>query len=182
MFHRLKRSLLTFAAVLFLVEAWLWDGAIAFGHWAIGLLPWQKFKDAVARLIERLPPYAAMTFFLIPLGVVEPLKIVAVTEIARGHFFRGAFAFLVLKFVGLGLVAFIFDLTRDKLLSIGWFARFYDWVIKWRDKAHDFIEPYKAAARALVAEFKAALDLAPGKGGFLELLTRLRARVRKAQG
>jgi hypothetical protein len=182
MFHRLKRALLTLAAVLFLVEAWLWDKAISVGHWVIDLLPWRQFKDAMARLVDRLPPYGAMTFFLIPLAVVEPLKIVAVSEIARGHFFRGAFAFLVLKFVGLGLVAFIFDLTRDKLLSIDWFARFYNWVVKWRDKAHDFIEPYKAQARALVADLRAALDLAPGKGGFVELLTRLRARVRKAQG
>ena len=143
----------------------------------------------MARLIVRLPPYGALLFFLIPLAVVEPLKIVAVDQIAHGHLFRGIMAFAVLKFVGLGLVAFIFDLTREKLLTIGWFKRFFDWVVMWRDKAHNFIAPYKAAARAALADLRAriaelgrALDLAPGKGGFLEALARLRARVRKAQG
>jgi hypothetical protein len=155
----------------------------------IDRLPWRAFKDALARLIVHLPPYGALLFFLIPLAVVEPLKIVAVDQIAHGHFLSGIMTFVVLKFVGLGLVAFIFDLTRDKLLTIGWFARFYNWVVKWRDRAHNFIEPYKAAARAVIADLKAriadlerALDLAPGKGGFLEALARLRARVRKAQG
>jgi hypothetical protein len=181
--------LLTLAAILFLVEAWLWDGAIALGHWVIDRLRLREFKEALARLIDRLPPYGALLFFLIPLAVIEPLKVVAIDQIARGHFFRGVMTFVVLKFVGLGLVAFIFDLTRDKLLTIGWFARFYAWVVKWRDKAHDFIEPYKAAAREVIADLKAriadfwrALGLPAGKGGFLELLARVKARVRKTQG
>ncbi|WP_294534791.1 hypothetical protein [uncultured Rhodoblastus sp.] len=177
------------AAVLFLVEAWFWDQAVALGHWIVGLLPWQAFKDAVARLIDRLPPYGALLLFLIPLAVIEPLKIVALDQIARGHFFSGVMTFVLLKFVGLGLVAFVFDLTRDKLLTIGWFARFYAWVVKWRDRAHDFIEPYKAAARALVADVKArlgelrrSLGWPAGKGGFPEMLARVKARVRKSQG
>lgn len=69
--HRLKHALLTFAAVIFLVEAWLWDKAIAIGHWAVGLLPWKEFKDPVVALIERLPPYGALPLFLIPVAVIE---------------------------------------------------------------------------------------------------------------
>ena len=186
--HRLKHALLTFAALIFLVEAWLWDKTIALGRWAADIAPWQDFKEAVIRQVERLPPYGALPLFLIPVVVIEPLKFVAMTQIAHGHFVRGLFTFIILKFVGVGLIAFIFDLTREKLLAIDWFARFYEWVIEWRDIAHDFIEPYKAIVLTQVAELKASLDdlqrslnLPAGKGGVVALLSRIRARVRKAQ-
>jgi hypothetical protein len=181
MAHRLKHALLTFAAVVFLIEAWLWDKTILLGRWVARHIPWQEFKDAVTRLIERLPPYGALLLFLIPVAVIEPLKIVAIDQIAHGHLLRGALAFVVLKFVGLGLIAFIFDLTREKLLTIGWFARFYAFVIYWRDKAHDFVAPYKAAVIARLSALKHSIDAAGGKGGVLGMLARLRARVRKAQ-
>ena len=111
MLHRLKHFLLTVAALLFLIEAWLWDWTLVLGRAAIRLLPWQAFKDAVARLIESLPPYAALVFFIIPVFVVEPLKIVAVRAMAHGHMFKGLLALVALKFVGVGVFAFIFDLT-----------------------------------------------------------------------
>ncbi len=188
MLHRLKHALLTLAAIFFLIEAWLWDMTIALGRWLVGLLPWQEIKDLVARLIGRLPPYGALPLFLIPVIVIEPLKIVAIRALAHGHFVKGVLAFIALKFIGVALIAFVFDLTRDKLLSIGWFARFYAWVILWRDKAHAFIEPYKASVREKIAELKAQLPelrrrlgLPEGRGGLVETLGRLRARVRKAQ-
>jgi hypothetical protein len=186
--HRVRRALLTVAAVAFLVEAWLWDMAIALGYWVIDLVPWREFKDVVARLIERLPPYGALPLFLIPVAVIEPLKVVAIEQVARGHLLRGILAFVVLKFVGVGLIAFVFDLTREKLLAIGWFARFHDWIVMWRGRAHDFIEPYKMAVRARIAGLKARisdlkrkLNSPAGKGGVLEVLTRLRAKARKPQ-
>lgn len=188
MVHRLKHILLTLAAIVFLIEAWLWDKSIALGRWALGLIPWEEFKRRVARLIERLPPYGALPLFLLPVVVVEPLKVVAVSQIAHGHILSGLLAFLVLKFVGLGLIAFVFDLTRDKLLAIGWFARFHAWVVKWRDIAHAFIEPYKRAVRARIADLRTrAADLlrrlepSSGGGRLIEALQRVRSRVRKTR-
>jgi hypothetical protein len=188
MLRRCKHFLLTLAAIVFLFEAWLWDWTIAAGRWAIALVPWQEFKVAVLRMIERLPPYGALPLFIIPVAVIEPLKIIAIEQITRGHLLRGLLAFIALKFVGVGLVALVFDLTRDKLLAIGWFSRIYLWVLKWRYRAHDFIEPYKSAVRAEMAQFKAYaanlerhLNLSAGKGRLLQTLMRLRARIRRAQ-
>jgi hypothetical protein len=187
MLHRIKHTLLTLAAIVFLVEAWLWDLTIALGRWAVSLVPWQEVKQAIARLIERLPPYGALPLFIIPVIVIEPLKFFAIEQIAHGHLFTGLMGFVALKFVGVGLIAFIFDLTREKLLAIGWFNRFYLWMAKWRDKAHEFIAPYKVAVmeqiamiRGRVAEIRQRL-LPAGKGGVVALLARLRAHVRRAQ-
>jgi hypothetical protein len=184
----LKHALLTFAAIVFLIEAWLWDKSIAVGRWAAGLIPWDSFKARIARLVACLPPYGALPLFLLPVVVVEPLKVVAVREIAHGHWLSGVLAFVALKFVGVGLVAFVFDLTRAKLMSIGWFARFYAWVVKWRDIAHAFIDPYKTAVRIRIAELKARADallrgLEPpsGAGGLMDALLRVRARIRRTR-
>lgn len=188
--HRLKHFLLTLAAVLFLIEAWLWDWTLALGRAAIRLLPWQAFKDAVARIIASLPPYGALAFFVIPIFVVEPLKVFAVRAMAHGHIIKGLIGLAALKFVGVGVFAFIFDLTRDKVLEIAWFARFYRWVLMWRDKAHAFIAPYKAAVVARLAALKArsralllqAFGASSGEHGFVASLGRLRARIRRIVG
>jgi len=182
--RRLKHALLTAAAILFLIEAWLWDKSILIGRRALALIPWERFKVFAARLIGRLPPYGALPLFLLPFVVVEPLKVVAVRAIAHGHWLAGLFAFLVLKFVGVGLIAFLFDLTREKLLSISWFKKFYLWVVRWRDIAHAFVEPYKSAVRARivalksrVAAFWRGLEAREGGGR----LTEVRARIRRTQ-
>jgi hypothetical protein len=185
--RRLNHALLTAAAILFLIEAWLWDKSILIGRRALDLIPWERFKAFAARLIGRLPPYGALPLFLLPFVVVEPLKVVAVRAIAHGHWLAGLFAFLVLKFVGVGLIAFLFDLTRDKLLTIGWFARFYHWVVHWRDVAHAFVEPYKTAVRARVLALRARAAAflrareAQGGGRLMEALLRVRARIRRTQ-
>ena len=190
MLHRLRHFVLTLAAVLFLIEAWLWDWTQALGRAVIRLLPWQAFKDAVARVIASLPPYAALTLFVLPIFVVEPLKVFAVRAMAHGHIIKGLLGLAALKFVGVGVFAFIFDLTRDKVLEIGWFARFYRWVLMWRDKAHVFIAPYKAAVAARLAALKAQSRALlaqvfgePSDGqGFIASLGRLRARIRRRTG
>ncbi len=188
--HRLKHFLLTLAAVLFLFEAWLWDWTQALGRALIGLLPWQAFKDAVARIIASLPPYAALTLFVLPILVVEPLKVFAVRAMAHGHIIKGLIGLAALKFVGVGVFAFIFDLTRDKVLEIAWFARFYRWVLMWRDKAHAFIAPYKAAVVARLAALKArsralllqAFGASSRERRLVASLGRLRARIRRIVG
>ena len=190
MLHRPRNFLLTLAAVLFLIEAWLWDWTQALGRAAIRLLPWQAFKDAVARLILGLPPYGALALFVLPVFVVEPLKVFAVRAMAHGQMLQGLLGLVALKFVGLGVIAFIFDLTRDKVLEIGWFARFYRWVLLWRDRAHAFIAPYKAAVTARLAAIKAQARALvaqvfgePAKEeGFIAALARLRARIRRRAG
>jgi hypothetical protein len=185
--HRLRNFLLTLAAILFLIEAWLWDWTQALGRAIVALLPWRPFKDAVARMIASMPPYGALAFFVVPFFVVEPLKVFAVGAMARGHVVKGLFGLVALKFVGVGVFAFIFDLTREKVLEIGWFARFYRWVLMWRDRAHDFIAPYKAAVMARLAAIRAqARELVDGMfggashgDGFFTALGRLRARIRR---
>ena len=55
------------------------------------------------------------------------------------------------KVVSMGVTAFIFDVTRPKLLQLPWFCRLYEWVLKWLAWAHALIDPVKTEIRAWIA-------------------------------
>ena len=74
--------------------------------------------------------------FGVPFVLVEVGRLGCVLLIAIGHIVAGAILYVALKIVGLGLVAVIFDLTRDKLLTMPWFASVYDRFAAF----HDFAE------------------------------------------
>jgi hypothetical protein len=85
------------------------------------------------------------------------LQTVCVYLTARGHLFLGIIGFITLKFLGLGLIAVMFDLTRDKLLSMPWFAWVYAKFVAFHAFAHELVAPYKAV---VVGEMRALRDWA----------------------
>jgi len=173
-------------AALFLFEAWLWDTVGGFLKQLVALIPFEAFKQALARSLAKLPPPVALLVFLLPLLVIEPFKVIGLWLIAHHHLIFGVLAFVAAKVLGVGLIAFLFDATRGKLLSMPWFARFYDWVMALRAKADAIIEPYKLRLRAALAPFKERLkalvaDL-ESHGGLGRRLALLRARARRLRG
>ena len=48
----------------------------------------------------------------------------------------------------MGVTAFIFDVTRPKLLQLAWFRWFYEHMLVWLAKAHALIDPIKLRMRA----------------------------------
>lgn len=100
------------------------------------LRPVQRLEAAVAHL----PPYAILALFLVPLAVIEPLKIYGLLLFGQGRFVMGLLVFVVAKVVGLGLAERLFAIGRPKLLSIGWFAACYRRVIALRDRVHHWLE------------------------------------------
>jgi hypothetical protein len=51
--------------------------------------------------------------------------------------------FIFAKFLGVGVAAFIFDVTRPKLLEMEWFEKLYDFVMALRAKAAALVDPIK---------------------------------------
>lgn len=173
-------------AALFLFEAWLWDRVGGLLKSLVALIPFESVKRALARGLDKLPPPVVLFVFLIPIAVIEPFKIVGLWLIAHHHIFFGILAFVAAKVLGVGVVAFLFDATREKLLSMAWFARFYAWVLKVRGLAHEVLEPYKVRIREALAPFKQRLKemLAAfaTHGGLGRKLALLRARARRLRG
>ncbi len=170
--RRWLRPLWVVLALLFLLEAWLWDHLQPLVALIVNLIPWDTFKIRLARLVERLPPWATLFVFLVPFIAMLPLKFLEVYFLATRNWLGAAGVILFVKLVGLGITAFIFDVTRDKLLQMAWFHRMYDWFLWARDWAHAQTEPIRQRLLQLRWLLK------PQRAGkFLRRLMRLRRRA-----
>ncbi len=173
-------------AAVFLFEAWLWDAVGGLLKQLVALIPLAALKRALARVLAELPAPVAFLVLLLPLAVIEPFKIIGLWLIARHHLILGILAFVAAKVLGVGILAFLFDAMRGKLLSMPWFARFYVFVMNVRARAHAIIEPYKIRLRAALAPFKEwlkrMLASLEARGGLGRRFALLRARARRLRG
>jgi hypothetical protein len=170
------RPLWIILALLFLMEAWLWDHLEPIVARVVNLIPWGKLKEKLARLIEDLPPWATLFVFVIPFIAMLPLKFLEVYFFATRNWFGVIGVIVLVKLLGLGITAFIFDVTRDKLLQMAWFRRMYDWFMALRDWAHEITEPVRQRVRQLTWLLK------PQRAGrFLRRFMRLRRRAYRSR-
>lgn len=137
-FHWLRRAL---GRLL----AWPFALIIVFEEWG-----WEPLQRALARLTQQLhlarleawvrglPPYAALALFLLPSLALLPVKLAALTLIARGHALLGAAVIVAAKLAGTAIVARLFTLTQPALMQLAWFATLYvrwtGWKQVWLDR------------------------------------------------
>lgn len=171
--RKFLRPLWVVLALLFLLEAWLWDHLEPIVARVVNLVPWGKVKVRLAHMTKGLPPYAALVVFIIPIIVVLlPLKFLEVYFIVTRGWLGVIVVLLFAKLLGLGVTAFVFEITRDQLLQIGWFHRMYDWFVWLRDWSRNITEPVRERMRQL------AWLLKPQRAGkFVRRLMRLRRRA-----
>lgn len=181
--RRLLRPLWFALAVIFLVEAWLWDHLKPIVRWIVERIAWRELRDWIVSRIERLPPYATLLVFLIPVVLLFPIKLLGLWLLAQGSWL-GAMATLGLaKIVSMGVTAFIFEVTRPKLLQLAWFRWVYEHVLTWLAWAHALVDPYKAKIIASLASVRLRLKIwrrlfGPRRAGrTLRMMWRLRRRV-----
>jgi hypothetical protein len=174
--RRVFKPLWILLALVFLFEAWLWEHLRALVASIVNLVAWDRLKARVAATIEHLPPYPTLLIFLIPVILLFPLKLLGLWMLAHGSWL-GAMAVLALaKVVSMGVMAFIFEVTRPKLLQLGWFRWFYEHILVWLEKAHALIDPLrlriKQSMRRLIWLAK------PGRPSrFFRHIARIRRRV-----
>src|ERR1700723_348495 len=82
--------------------------------------------------------------FLIEAGLpLFPLKLVGFWLLTHEYWLSAVFTILFAKLVGVGITAFVFDVTRPKLLEMGWFERLYEFVMGLRATAAALVDPIK---------------------------------------
>jgi hypothetical protein len=176
---RVRRTALLALAMVFLVVAWVWDALIAVGRRIAGFIPWARFKQSFARLVDRLPAPLVLLIFLVPFLIVEPLLVVATIAIAMGYVVSGAIAWIVLKFLAIALIPAIFDLTKHKLMTMPWFVRAYEKVMAFHHYADQIVAPYKHAAAAVLRQWRMrAAIVSRCVPGLAHLAARFAARKR----
>ena len=174
--RRALKPLWILLALVFLFEAWLWEHLRPLVAAVVNVIAWDKLKARLAAAIEHLSPYPTLLIFLIPVALLFPLKLLGLWMLAHGSWL-GAMAVLALaKVVSMGVMAFIFDVTKPKLLQLGWFRWFYEHMLVWLDKAHALIDPIKMRIKRALRRFMWLAK--PGRPGrFFRRLARLRRRA-----
>jgi hypothetical protein len=145
--RRLLRPLVVLAALVILLETWIWDRVGPIIARLVEILPLKALKQAIHDGIQRLPPYATLTVFAIPAILLFPFKLAALALIARGHLILGGGVFFLAKVVGVGCAAFLFDACKPKLMQIPLFVWAYEHWMRWLAWAHHHIDPIKERIR-----------------------------------
>jgi hypothetical protein len=174
--RRLLKPLWILLALVFLIEAWLWEHLRPLVAAVVGFIAWNKLKARLARLVEWLPPWAVLIVFVIPFLVLMPLKFLEVYLLVHRRWVGAILVLVLAKLLGLGVTAFIFDVTKSKLLQMTWFRWLYELLLRWLVKAHALIDPIKAAIRRRMRQILWIVK--PGRSGrFFRRLARIRRRA-----
>ncbi|MDP3079045.1 hypothetical protein [Bradyrhizobium sp.] len=147
MMRRLFKPLWVLLAVIFLIEAWLWDHLEPIVERVVARIPLRAFKHWLAGKIAALSPAMTLIVFVVPAILLFPLKLLGLWLLAHEYWVSAVSTMVVAKFLGLGVTAFVFDLTRPKLLQMQWFAELHEWVLALRAKAAALVHPIKLRIR-----------------------------------
>ena len=176
MMRRLLQPLWVLLAIVFLIEAWLWDHLEPVVARVVALIPLRALKLWLAEQVDTLSPAMTLIVFAIPIITLFPLKLVGLWLLAN-EYWAGAFGMIVFaKFLGVGVTAFVFDVTKPKLLQMGWFRKIYDFINGLRVKAKALVDPVRLRIREILR--------GDGDGWAtrtLRLVQRFRKRVHEAR-
>jgi hypothetical protein len=171
MMRRLLQPFWVLLAVIFLIEAWLWDHLEPIVERVVAAIPLRAFKQWLSNRVDALSPAMTLIVFAVPVIPLFPLKLLGLWLLANEYWLSAAVVIVAGKFLGLGVTAFIFDVTRAKLLQMAWFRKGYEFIMAMRAKAAAIVQPIKQRIR----------DMLRGDGdGWSSRTLRLIARFRKS--
>ena len=174
--RRLLQPFWVLLAVIFLIEAWLWDHLEPIVARAVALIPLHDFKQWLADRVDALSPAMTLIDFIVPVIPLFPLKLVGLWLLTHEYWVSAILTIIFAKFLGVGVAAFIFDVTRPKLLEMPWFEKLYEFVVALRARATALVEPIK----------QRIVEILRGDGGgwtsrMMRLVLRFRKSVREAR-
>jgi hypothetical protein len=171
MLRRLFQPIWVLLAVIFLIEAWLWDHLEPIVAWVVARIPLQTFKHWLAERVDTLSPAMTLIVFVVPVIPLFPLKLVGFWLLTHQYWLSAIATIVFAKLLGVGVAAFVFDVTRPKLLEMGWFEKLYEFVMSLRARAAALVDPIK----------RRILEILRGDGdGWSSRMLRLIQRFRKS--
>lgn len=86
------------------------------------------------RHIRQLGPYQSLALMLLPIMLVEPLKIVALFVAGHGHWLTGTGMLIAAYAISLVVVERLFKVVKFKLMTMNWFTGLWRWLTAIRDR------------------------------------------------
>jgi hypothetical protein len=171
MLRRLLQPFWILLAIIFLIEAWLWDHLEPIVARVVAMIPLRAFKEWLADRVDALSPAMTLIVFAVPVIPLFPLKLIGLWLLTHEYWLSAISTIVFAKFLGVGVTAFVFDVTRPKLLEMRWFEALYEFVMALRAKAAALVDPFK----------RRIVEMLRGDGdGWSSRMLRLIARFRKS--
>jgi hypothetical protein len=174
MLRRILQPLWVLLALIFLIEAWLWDYLEPIVARVVAWIPLRAFKAWLAERVDALSPAMTLIVFIVPVIPLFPLKLVGLWLLANEYWVSAVLILVFAKFLGVGVAAFIFDVTRPKLLQMAWFEKLYGWVMTLRAKARAIVDP-------IILRIKEAMGSGGWSSRLLRMVQQFRKRVHEAR-
>ncbi len=176
MMRRLLKPFWVLLAVIFLIEAWLWDHLEPIVERIVARIPLRAFKQWLSDRVDTLSPAMTLIIFIVPVVPLFPLKLIGLWLLTHEYWLSAILTIVFAKFLGVGVAAFIFDVTRPKLLQMQWFETLYEFVVGIRAKARRLVEPIMSRIRDVLASGGDSWS-----SRMLRVVQRFRKRVHEAR-
>jgi len=160
MMRRLLQPFWVLLAVIFLIEAWLWDHLEPIVARVVALIPLRAFKQWLSDRVDTLSPAMTLIVFIVPVIPLFPLKLVGFWLLTHEYWLSAIATIIFAKSSASAVAAFIFDVTRPKLLEMQWFETLYEIYHGLRAKAAALVDPIKVR----IVEACAAMATAGRRG------------------
>jgi hypothetical protein len=168
MLRKLLKPFWVFLALLFLLEAWLWDLLVPPIRRLIEWIGWSRIKYQLSLWLTDLPRWLIVCVFVLPDTVLLPVKLAGLWLVTQGHVIIGMGLFVMAKTLSLGVTVLLFELCRERLLELAWFRWIYEKIEAIRVWARLQIDPFVAVIRAMIA---------PTRSRILRIMERIRERM-----
>src|SRR5919197_4436204 len=102
MLRRLLQPFWVLLAIIFLIEAWLWDHLEPIVARVVAAIPLRAFKQWLADRVDTLSPAMTLIVFIVPVVPLFPLKLVGLWLLAHQYWFSAVVTILFGKMLGVG--------------------------------------------------------------------------------
>lgn len=127
---RVTDTLAFLIALVLVFEEWGWEPLAALFARLARLPVWAWLE----RHIQKLPPWAALLVFFVPVILLLPVKLLALYLFGKGQVSLGLLLLVGAKLLGTALAARLFQLTQASLMQLPWFAHLYARWKGWKDQ------------------------------------------------
>lgn len=128
----MKKILLSFLAIFLIVEEWLWELLTALGRSLFHWLNLERFEQ----WLRQTTAATALVAMSIPILIVTPINLAAFGLLAKGLILQGIMMEVLAKLLGTLLVARVFALTKQQLLTFRFLNIIYTSINRWLQWAH----------------------------------------------
>jgi hypothetical protein len=154
-YHAMKTIIQSIFAIMLLLEEWLWDVLTDFEHCLTAWFHLERMEQWLANA----HPWVAMTAFVIPTLLFLPVEFAALSLSASGQVLEGMTLHIISQTFSTLLVSWMFAITREQLMTFGWFAVLYQTITRWLNWSHERMRETGAYQRALKLKLAAHAKL-----------------------